>query len=327
MTVLALRALGIGDLATAVPALRALRTAFPAQRLTLAAPAWLHPLVDLVGAVNSCVDVPGLQGGPPAVTPPEVAVNLHGRGPRSHRLLLALRPARLLGFRGPGCPDGPVWRDDEHEVDRWCRLLARYGIVANRGDLSLRTPPVPPAVDAASIVHPGAKAPYRRWPPERFAEVARYLEGNGHRVVVTGSPAERDLALRVARSAGLPHERVLAGCLDVRGLAAIVSAARLVVCGDTGIGHLATAYGTPSVVLFGRVSPRLWGPPTGRRQHRALWHPPEADLSRPPLPRPRPAVPGPDRELLAVTVGEVLDAVNRAECARRAVPSGSGTAG
>ena len=54
-------------------------------------------------------------------------------------------------------------------------------------------------------------------------------------------------------------------------LAAVVAAARVVVCGDTGVAHLATAYRRPSVVLFGPVSPALWGPPP-RAQHVVLWH-------------------------------------------------------
>jgi ADP-heptose:LPS heptosyltransferase len=44
-----------------------------------------------------------------------------------------------------------------------------------------------------------------------------------------------------------------------------------VICGDTGVAHLATAYGTPSVVLFGPMPPALWGPPPERRQHLVLW--------------------------------------------------------
>jgi ADP-heptose:LPS heptosyltransferase len=51
----------------------------------------------------------------------------------------------------------------------------------------------------------------------------------------------------------------------------VVAAARVVVSGDTGVAHLATAYRRPSVVLFGPVSPALWGPPT-RPQHVVLWH-------------------------------------------------------
>jgi ADP-heptose:LPS heptosyltransferase len=101
--------------------------------------------------------------------------------------------------------------------------------------------------------------------------VARELERHGHHVVVTGSDTDAHLARAVCVGAGLPLDRVLAGRTDVTGLAAVVAAARLVVSGDTGIAHLATAYGTPSVVLFGPISPALWGPPPDRPQHRALW--------------------------------------------------------
>jgi ADP-heptose:LPS heptosyltransferase len=54
-------------------------------------------------------------------------------------------------------------------------------------------------------------------------------------------------------------------------LAALVAEATLVVCGDTGVGHLATAYDTPSVVLFGPTPPAHWGPPPERPPHRPLW--------------------------------------------------------
>ncbi|MEN3307365.1 MAG: hypothetical protein V7603_3567 [Micromonosporaceae bacterium] len=274
MTVLALRALGIGDLATAVPALRALRAAFPARRMLLAAPDWLAPLAELTGAVDRLVPLPGLAGPPGALPPPWVAVNLHGRGPESHRLLAALRPGRLIAFRNPaaGHLDGPQWREGEHEVARWCRLLDWYGIPAYPGDLSLHVPAVPPPVPAAAIVHPGSSCAARRWPARRFAEVARHLHRAGHHVVVTGSPAERRLAQRVAAMAGLAPASALAGHTDVGALAALVAAARLVVSGDTGVAHLATAYGTPSVVLFGPEPPARWAPPAGRGQHRVLWH-------------------------------------------------------
>jgi ADP-heptose:LPS heptosyltransferase len=43
------------------------------------------------------------------------------------------------------------------------------------------------------------------------------------------------------------------------------------VSGDTGVAHLATAFGRPSVVLFGPTSPATWGPPPGRGEHRVLW--------------------------------------------------------
>lgn len=274
MSVFVLRALGIGDLATAVPALRGLRAAYPTQRLELAAPAWLEPLVPLTAAVDRLVPVPDLPG--PGrrlpVRAPMVAVNLHGRGPQSHRALLATRPGRLLAFANPDTGvAGPVWRPDEHEVARWCRMLRWYGIPCQRSDLALHVPEVPALVAGATIVHPGAKDPQRRWPADRFAMVAATLHRDGHHVVVTGGPTDTTLARRVAQGAGLPEERVLAGRTDVGGLAALVAAARVVVSGDTGIAHLATGYATPSVTLFGAVPPAEWGPPPGAAQHRPLW--------------------------------------------------------
>src|SRR5213078_240493 len=120
MSVLGLRALGIGDLATAVPALRGLRAARPTEEIVLAAPEWLTPLAHLTGAVDRVVPVGGLDVPGIAVPPPQLAVNLHGKGPRSHRLLDGTRPGRMLAFACPEAdfPDGPQWTPDEHEAHR-----------------------------------------------------------------------------------------------------------------------------------------------------------------------------------------------------------------
>ncbi|MFD2766062.1 glycosyltransferase family 9 protein [Micromonospora eburnea] len=311
--ILVLRALGVGDLATAAPALRGLRAGFPGRELVLAAPAWLAPLVDLVGAVDRVLPTDGLADRATwSVPPPEVAVNLHGRGPRSHRMLAATRPGRLLAFAHPdaGPPDGPAWDDDEHEVRRWCRLLHWYGLPADPGDLALRRPSAPGFPAGATVLHPGSKIPAKRWPAERFAALARSLAAQGHRVVLTGSADERDLARRVARAAGLPPDAVLAGRTDLAALAALVADARLVVSGDTGVAHLATGYGVASVVLFGPVPPAHWGPPADRPRHRVL-----GAAHRVPLDRDRAG--GAHPGLAAIPVDEVLAAVDEAERAVR----------
>jgi ADP-heptose:LPS heptosyltransferase len=302
--VLVLRALGLGDLLTAVPALRGVRRAYPDHRLVLAGPAALAPLALLTGAVGEVLPAPtpGEPGHlrPPAWRgpPPALAVNLHGRGPRSGRALLALRPGRLLGYRHPAYPqvDGPPWREDEPERERWCGLLAYCDIAADPADLDLSRPAdPPPSVPGAVVVHPGAAYPARRWPPDRFAAVAAALRDAGHRVVLTGGPAERELAAGIAAAAGLPPGAVLAGRTGPLDLAALVADARLVVCGDTGVGHLATAYRTPSVLLFGPTSPARWGPPPDRAgRHTVLWPDgtpgdPWADRPDPTLLRIRPA--------------------------------------
>jgi ADP-heptose:LPS heptosyltransferase len=272
--VLALRALGLGDLVTSVPALRALRRSFPDRRLLLACPRPLHGLVRLWRLADEPVDARPLERVPLEPTERvEVAVNLHGRGPQSTVRLLETRPGRLVAFAHDAVPSTaelPAWDAEEHEVVRWCRLLAECGIPADPDALEL---PVRggDASSGAVVVHPGAAAPARRWPASRWAAVARVLRDEGHEVVLTGSRAERPLCARVAGAAGLSAESVLAGDTSLVELAALVGRARAVLCGDTGVAHLATALAIPSVVVFGPTSPARWGPRPARDRHRVLW--------------------------------------------------------
>lgn len=288
-----LRALKLGDFLTAIPALRALSSAFPDHERVLAAPARFAELIHQTG-FHRVAPTPDLRQLAPELTGADVAVDLHGRGPESQRILLAASPGRLISFRCAGVPEtagGPVWRPDEHEVHRWCRMLSESGVPADPGDLLLRRPfgpgaPIAEADDAGrragagadgaanesgpTLVHPGAASPARRWPAERFAAVAAAEAAAGRRVLVTGGADERGLGGQVARLAGIPQDSVLAGRTSLVELAELVAGAGRLVCGDTGVAHVATATATPSVVLFGPVPPAEWGPPPLPR-HVAIW--------------------------------------------------------
>ena len=266
-----LRPLGLGDLLTGVPALRAIRSAAPDHHVVLATTETLRPLAELIDAVDEVLPARELEPLDWTGPPPALAVDLHGKGPASHEIVAALHPGWLLCFGSPGYP-GPTWYADEHEVARWCRLVAEgLGVDADPDALDIAVPAVDPPVRDAAVVHPGAAYPGRRWPAERFAAVARHLAASGADVRITGGPAEVELARSVADAAGLGPDAVLAGRTTSQELAAVVAAAGVVVSGDTGVAHLATAYRRPSVVLFGPVSPALWGPPA-RPQHVTLWH-------------------------------------------------------
>ena len=299
-----LRALGLGDLLTAVPALRALSRSCPEHRLVLATPSWLEPVVGLVGGIHTVLPTSGVQapiGMRAGVA--DIAVNLHGRGPASTRLLDALAARRRIGHREPGWP-GPAWQDGLHERVRWARLMEAHGMPADPGDICIARPVLPgtPGVLAgAAVVHVGAAYASRQWPTDRFAAVARSLRDNGRQVLVSGGAADRSRAEAVVRAAGLPGSANLAGRLGLAEFAVLIADAGVLVSADTGAAHLASAYRTPSVVLFGPVPPALWGPPADG---------PHIALTGDPRRAGDPFADHPDPALLAVTPADVIAAVD-----------------
>lgn len=338
-SILILRALGLGDLLTAVPALRGLARAFPEHRRVLLAPRSLEPLLPLIrtGEPGRMGEPGGMgQMGEPVVhelrhadllsrgalarasvsaqgEALDVAVNLHGRGPESHRALLHARPRRMIGFANPRvreASDGARWRAGEHEVGRWCRMLGHAGVSCDPREMRIEPPRqgIGEQWRGVTVIHPGASSGARRWPPERWAAIAAAERMVGRRVAITGSRSELALARRVADGAGLPAKAVLAGCTSVDQLADLVSVAGRVLCTDTGVGHLATALGSPSVLLFGPVSPAEWGPPAELRRHVVLWAGTRGD----------PHAERPDPGLLRIKVADVLDALERLPARARA---------
>jgi ADP-heptose:LPS heptosyltransferase len=307
-TILVLRALGLGDLLTGIPALRGLRRGYPDSRIVLATPERFCKLAMLSGAIDEVAPTPGLGRLHRRATPPGLAVNLHGSGPESVADLLSVAPGAILSHRHASYPDvvGPPWRADIHEVDRWCLLLEWAGIACDPEDLSIPRPHGYPDRSGVVVIHPGAAAPARRWPAERFAAVAAALHDAGHEVVVTGDSREIELAWSVAAAAGLPESAVLAGTLGLLGLVSLISDCRLLICGDTGVGHIATATGTSSVLLFGPTPPSRWGP-RGSGRHVAVWAGDKGD----------PHADQPHSGLLLITVSRVLDATRDVllECA------------
>lgn len=295
---LVLRALKLGDLLVAVPALHALRRAYPGHRLRYAAQGWLSEALELVGGFD-LLPTHGLDE-PLPVRPGsvDIAVNLHGSGPESQDRIEAVKARQTIGHASR-YRDGPPWRPELHERERWVRLLEWHGIEADPLDFRLSIPAAEAPVPAATVLHVGAAYGSRLWPADRFAAVASRLSNSGHNVIFTGSGKERERALEVCRTARIPDSAVLAGKIGLGEFAAMIAAARLVVSADTGAAHMASAYGTPSVVLFGPAPPEIWGPPPG----------PHAVLTRAELRRGDIFASDPDPALLAVSVHDVLAAV------------------
>lgn len=111
---------------------------------------------------------------------------------------------------------------------------------------------------------PGANAPARRWPTDRFRALAEQLVAAGARVWVLGGPSEISLTGRVAE--GLAEVDDLGGRTDLTDLAAVLSLCDLLVTNDTGPMHLAAALGVPTVSLWGPSSPGEVAPPGGQQR-------------------------------------------------------------
>lgn len=298
-----LRALpGLGDFLCAVPALRALRVSYPAAHLTLIG---LPQTAALVARFRHYVDAfvpfPGYPGLAEQPTPDpravvsflataraqgwDLAVQMHGSGGVTNPITELLGAKVTAGYYVPGqlCPDiGRYlpYPDDMHEIHRNIRLAAFLG--ATTTDPTLTFPITPddhraffalPGMDTLPpgsflVVHPGASTGGRRWPVERFARVADKLAADGLQVVLTGTAGEA--AVTGAVAAAMRHPVLdLTGHTNLGTLAVLLSRARLVLCNDTGVSHLAAALRVPSVVIFTASDPDRWAP-LDRVRHRVL---------------------------------------------------------
>lgn len=304
--VVVLRALQLGDLLCAVPALRALRAALPEAEIVLAGLPWAESFVRRFHRYLD--DLLALPGYPGLVDEPvrparvaaflaaaqarrfDLAIQLHGSGVISNPLLVLLGARLNAGFFQPGqfCPDPArflPYPEQGHEIERLLRLVEFLGIPRQGDHLEFPLDDVDRralhAVPAAReltpgtyvCLHPGARFPSRRWPPERFAAVGDRLARQGLRIVVTGSVAEAPLAAAVAASMRFPVLD-LTGQTTLGALAALLAGARLLVCNDTGVSHLAAALRVPSVVIFSGADPQRWAP-LDRARHRVVVQPAE----------------------------------------------------
>ena len=267
MKIAVLRALQLGDLLVAVPALRALRRAYPGARIALVALPWARTFVERFSRyVDELVEYPGM----PADY--DLVLQMHGDGSCTNAVALALGGKRTAGFYRPGndCPDRELfveWDDRENEVLRCLRLTERVGARMLSPELEFPLTPADLAEWARLrlsnyvVVHAGSQLPSRRWPAERFATVVDWLTARGLKVVLTGTPGEPVVS---------PTALNLIGKTSLGGLAALVARAQLVVCNDTSVSHIAAAMRTPSVVVACGSDPRRWAP-LDRQLHRVLW--------------------------------------------------------
>lgn len=298
------RALMLGDLLNAVPALRALRGGFPHARLTLVGLPWARELAARLSCVDDFIAFPGHADLPEVEAEPgawprflqevrsrrfDLALQLHGSGRTTNPLVAAFGARRTAGFiaRDAWCPPADAalftrWPEQGHEIERLLRLIDHLGIA--RCGTRIEFPLQPgdrtalralwPAVAAGRpyvCVHAGAQLPSRRWGVRRFAAVADAIADCGRTIVLTGSAGEAGLVAEVRAS--MRNAAVdLSGRTTLWTLGALIEQAETIVCNDTGVSHVAAAVGCRSVVVSCGADPARWAP-LDRNLHRVLAHP------------------------------------------------------
>jgi ADP-heptose:LPS heptosyltransferase len=294
-----LRALNLGDMLCAVPALRALRRAFPGAEITLLGLPWAREFAHRYGKyVDRFVHMPGYYGFPEQTFRRDqldsfleqsreysydLAIQMHGDGTHANDLMVQLGAAHIAGFY-PATESQPEsklfvrYPEDLPEPMRHLRLMEHIGAPSDGGRLEFplfsedlqelgRLGGELPWVDYA-VIHPGSGNECRRWRTQHFAEVADGLAESGLTVVLTGSAAERPLVAEVFRA--MRYDALdLSGRTSLGAMGALVSRAAITVCNDTGISHLAAAFGTPSLVIGRRDQSLRWAPLDSER-HRYL---------------------------------------------------------
>jgi ADP-heptose:LPS heptosyltransferase len=294
------RALMLGDLLCAVPALRAIKAHWPKAEVTLVGLPWARDWASRSDYVDHFEEFPGYPGLPErqadiAAFPPfllrmqaaryDLAMQMHGSGNIVNQLVACFGAARQAGFHEPGgyAPDSALctaWPEQGHEIERMLTLTDRLGIVrmgthlefpvTHRDCAELGTWwPGSERPSSYVCVHAGAQLASRQWMPERFAAVADALATRGHTIVLTGTAAEAAIAGRVA--AAMRTQPVdLVGRTSLWALGALVESASLVVSNDTGIMHIAAALQTPSVAVSSGADVSRWAP-LDTKLHEVLW--------------------------------------------------------
>lgn len=292
---------GLGDFLCFIPALRALRAAWPNSELSLISLPHIQPLAHrFAHYVDELLVFPGFPGISECPVDRsglitfltatrgcfDLALQMHGSGEMSNHFVDLLGAKKVAGFFAPGqyCPNPTTFLPypaREAEINRHLKLLSFLGIPAQGTELEF------PLLDSdlekllelpeATILEPGryvclhvgASKTDHCWSPHCFAVVADELACLGLQVVFTGTAAEQERVETVRQSMRYDAFN-LCGRTTVGTLAALFSGACLLISNDTGVAHLATALHTASVVLFMNAAAATSWSPFDRPHHRVI---------------------------------------------------------
>jgi lipopolysaccharide heptosyltransferase II len=291
--VLVVRLRSIGDTVLATPALYALRRFLPAARIDVLLEDWVAPLLKGSELVDQVLTIErGNVASRARVVRAlraaryDVAYNLHGgttatlltraSGARHRVGYASYQYSRLHNHAAP--PATEIWRRPEtHSAEQQLALLGWTGVpVSDRPAARLAvTAEADASLDqkfaAASLndeqfnpsrpfalMHPAAAFETKQWATENFARVAEALAARGLQVISVVAPREEAVNSALVRESSAPVLSL--SRLSLPEVTALAARARLFVGNDSGIAHIASATGTPAVVVFGSSNVTHWRP-------------------------------------------------------------------
>ena len=278
----------IGDAVMSEPLLRAL--AAQGSQLTVAALPWVAPVFHAMPQVSEVIELPFAHGRLDWSARRQLAAGLKGRFDTAYVLPNSLKAALIpffagipqrIGYHGEGrylllnqrLPN-PAGRPP---MVAFYRALAGGTVADEHPRLQFDSARLQQATAAVSLTPqhywafaPGAEyGPAKCWPASHYAELARALrQAHGLPVVLLGSGKEAALCEDISTAA--PGAcLVLAGKTSLIDAMALIAAARGVVSNDSGLMHVAAAFGIPQVAVFGSTSPEHTPPLNDKA--RVLW--------------------------------------------------------
>lgn len=271
--VLLVRFSSLGDVLLTTPLIRALRARHPSATLTaLTRQAWA-PLLSANPNLDQVVSVSPGQALVPlgrAIRAARYTHLLDLQGTVRSRVLRLLVPGPWTGYdhrRRPRamliCQHRDTYPDEVPVAERYFEAAEGLDVQPDREPADLYVSPAAEAraeqwlaraglegEDRLVGLVPGAAHATKRWPVHHWRELGKSLRQQGLRLALVGSAADRLLATEIADACGCP-ETVAAGDLDLQAVGALLRRCRVVVAGDTGPMHMATAVRTPVVALYG----------------------------------------------------------------------------
>jgi heptosyltransferase-2 len=281
----------LGDAVMSVPALQNLRTQFPEARISILARPWVAAIYAREPFCDELIPY-----GPQTVAEKYTAARSLRKGNFDCALLLqnAFEAGAVAWLAGIPVRIGynrdarrfllthpiPVPKENEipkHQRFYYLELLKRAGLIPRYDDAPIRLSGIDAAAkaghaflrpliqsDTAIGVSPGAAyGGAKRWLPERFAEAAiQIARAENCAVIILGSPAESEICeqVRTLITAAQLEAINLAGKTRLETLIEIAAACRLILTNDSGIMHIASALGVPTVTVFGATDDAATGP-------------------------------------------------------------------